>query len=331
MPERNGFSVATLIPYQKPYQTATQLCDKLQQEGLDITDRKSAEKVLERCSYYRLKAYFLPFKDPEKKIFHPGTTFKDCYDLYLFDSELRLYLFSLIEKIEIGVRSLFDQWMTKETGNPFWYLDSSLFTAKGEQITTISRVRDMFKDSKEEFAKHFRSKYYNEYCPFYRDLPPGWVAIELMTFGNLTKLMRNLCESQYNTLKVNRFAKKYLDVEKYKSLCSWIGTIHEVRNHCGHHNRLFNRNLSAPTAVKRILSSDLQLVQTRSEPQKAEVDQMNRLYTAAAVLQKLLSGLGYEEKMGPVISDLFDKYPVSMHFTASMGFPEDWKQEPLFF
>ncbi len=323
--------MADLIPYRKPYQTASQLCDKLKLQGLLISDQQSTEKSLNRSSYYRLKAYFLPFKNPDTKQFHPNTTFEDCYNLYLFDSELRRYFFSVIEKIEIGVRSLFDQWMTKETDNPFWYLDSSLFTGNGQQIKTVGKVRSMFKDSKEEFAKHFQSKYYNEYCPFYRDLPPGWVAIELMTFGNLAKLMRNVREDQHAPLKLDRFAKKSLSVEKFKSLCSWIETIHQARNHCGHHNRLFNRNLGAPTAIKRVLSREIDLVKTRPSPDKREVDQVNRLYTAAAALQKLLIGLGYDEKVGPVISDLFDKYPISLRFMPSMGFPENWKNEPLFF
>ena len=324
--------MADKTPYQRPYKTASQLCQKLKNQGLEIPDQLFAEKALNRLSYYRLKAYFLPFKNTETRQFHPNTSFEDCYQLYHFDSELRHYLFSVIEKVEIGVRSLFDQWMTKETGNPFWYLDSSLFTSSGEQIDTISKLRGMFKASKEGFAEHFRSKYYNEYCPFYRDLPPGWVAIELMTFGNLVKLMSNVSDKQYSILKLDRFTKKQLSVEKYKSLCSWMTTIHEVRNNCGHHNRLFNRNLAAPNAIKRALNTQqVPLVKTKAKPDKREEDQMHRLYTAAAALQKLLIGLDYEEKMGPVISTLFDKYPVALRFKSSMGFPKNWQEEPLFF
>lgn len=323
--------MASLQPYKKPYQSAKELCEKLIAQGLEISDLTAAEKTLNRSSYYRFKAYLLPFKDQQTKRFSPGASFEDGYELYMFDSELRRYLFNVIEEVEIGVRSVFDQWMTKETQNPFWYLDSSLFTRNGTQIKTVSRVRDMFKDSKEEFAAHYRSKYYNEYCPFYRDLPPGWVAIELMTFGNLSNLMANLAEEQYQPLKANRFSQKSLSVEKYKALCNWINTIHQVRNHCGHHNRLFNRNLPAPTGIKRILSDKIILVKTKPDPEKAEVDQLNRLYTAVAALQKINSGLGYQDKMGPKIAAIFDNHPVSKRFMASMGFPENWKEEPLFF
>jgi len=273
----------------------------------------------------------LPFKDQQTKCFSSGTCFEDGLELYLFDSKLRRYLFSVIEEVEIGVRAVFDQWMTKETDNPFWYLDSSLFTTNGAQINTVAKVRTMFKDSKEEFAAHYRTKYYNEYCPFYRDLPPGWVAIELMTFGNLSKLMSNLAEDQYQPLKMNRFSKQYLSVEKYKSLCSWVHTIHQVRNYCCHHNRLFNRNIIAPAGIKRILSDQVSLVKTRPAPENEEVEQLNRLYTAIAALQQINSGLGYQDKIGPKISEIFDNHPISKQFMASMGFPENWKEEPLFF
>lgn len=323
-----------LVPYTKPYLSSEELCTKLADQGLTFEDeaaKKLAASVLERCSYYRFKAYLSPFQSPETKTFHAGTTFKHGHDLYLFDSELRSYLFGIIEKVEVGVRSAFDQWMTNQTGNPFWYLDSKLFVSNGNQVKTVSRVRDMFKDSKELFAEHYQNKYYNEFCPFYRDLPPGWVAIELMTFGNLVNLMQSLSSKSVQTLKLDRFSKKKLGVEKFQSLCSWMGALQQVRNHCGHHTRLFSRNLPAPNGIKRILKGDIELVKTRPHPERREEDQLNRLYTSIVALQRIYSSLKFDEKMGPALANLFDKYPVSERFTATMGFPEEWKKEPLLF
>ncbi|EAW5833856.1 Abi family protein, partial [Salmonella enterica subsp. enterica serovar Enteritidis] len=37
------------------------------------------------------------------------------------------------------------------------------------------------------------------------------------------------------------------------------------------------------------------------------------------------------EKFGEDIQALFDKYPVSKLFYASIGFPERWNEERLFF
>ncbi|MHC5783023.1 Abi family protein [Aliivibrio fischeri] len=245
-------TTAPLVPYKKPYLSSSQLCKKLIDQGLIIDDEDFAEKVLNRCSYYRFKAYLSPFKDKGTKKFSEHTTFHNGYELYMFDSELRSYIFDIIEKVEIGVRSALDQWITKQTDNPFWYLDASLFKSNGQQVKTVSRVRDMFVDSKEEYAKHYQEKYYNEYCPFYRDLPPAWVAIELMTFGNVVKLIQNISDDKIQSLKMDRFSKKF-NIQKFQTLISWMNVLHQMRNYCGHHNRLFNRNFPAPTAIKKSL------------------------------------------------------------------------------
>jgi abortive infection bacteriophage resistance protein len=190
--------VSDLQPYQKPYKTGVQLCDKLKKQGLIIDDIASASKVIQRASYYRFKAYLFPFQDDEKN-FLGDVSFEDVHNLYRFDEELRILIFRYIQHIEIGTRSLFDQKMTEGTTNPFWYLNSSLFTYKnGNHAQTVNKIRGMFVGSKEEFASHYIGKYYNEYCPFYLDLPPGWVAIELMSFGNLSKILESVTEKTLN-------------------------------------------------------------------------------------------------------------------------------------
>jgi len=319
------------IAYQKPYLSSEALCQKLIYQGLAIDNQDIANRVFEQCSYYRFKAYLFPFKELTTKKYKPNANFTKGYELYNFDSELRTYLFKIIEKVEIGVRSALDQWITNQTNNPFWYLDSALFNNNGKQIQTVTQIRSMFVDSKEEFAQHYRNKYFNEFCPFYRDLPPAWVALELMTFGNVVNLMNSLNENAIQTLKLNRFSKKKLGVDKYKTVCNWVEAIRQVRNACGHHNRLFNRNLMAPTGIKRYLESSITLVRTRPAPDKREEDQMNRLYTNICAIQVLYSGLKHEDKIGVKIAEFFQDNPTSLYFLDSMGFPSRWQEEPLLF
>jgi len=322
--------MTSLIPYTKPYQTASELCEKLIEQSLVIKNKKNAERVLERCSYYRFKAYLYPFLDQNKK-FNGLTTFDDLDSLYKFDEELRLLVFRKIQHIEIGVRSLFDQHMTVQTDNKFWYLSSIYFaSASNNHVRTISKVRDMFVNSKEDFALHFSKKYYNEHCPFYRDLPPGWVAIELMSFGNISNLLKGLHSNYHVELNVDRFVQKRFHVKNYQIFSNWISVIHDVRNLCGHHSRLFNRNLKAPTSIKKILNKDIVLVKTKPVENRREEDQLNRIYTALAAMQKILTGLGYD-KFGNELMTLFDKYPISKKFHPAMGFPVNWENEKLFF
>ncbi|MBF4284213.1 Abi family protein [Vibrio anguillarum] len=324
-------TVPNLILYNKSYLSSSDLCAKLQGQGLTIHDVENAKNELERCSYYRFKAYLFPFKDLNTKTYNTGSTFEQGYELYHFDSELRAYLFRIIEKVEIGVRSALDQWVTGKTGNPFWYLDSSLFNSNGDQIKTVTTLRSMFISSKEEYALHYRGKYYNDYCRFYRELPPAWVALELMTFGNILSLMDSFTTDSVQNLKLNRFANNKLGVNKYQSLTNWMGCIRHVRNACGHHNRLFNRNLTAPTGIKRVLNRHISLVRTNPQSGTRQTDQVNRIYTNICAIQKIYTGLGHEEKLGPALAHLFEKYPTAKLFRESMGFPAQWHQEPLLF
>jgi len=100
-----------------------------------------------------------------------------------------------------------------------------------------------------------------------------------MTFGNILSLMDNFTADSVQSLKLNRFANNKLGVNKYQSLANWMGCIRHVRNACGHHNRLFNRNLSAPTGIKRVLSRDISLVRTNPQHGTRQTDQVNRIYT----------------------------------------------------
>ncbi|WP_320723617.1 Abi family protein (plasmid) [Enterobacter asburiae] len=318
--------MSDLIPYQKPYQSSSDLCQKLQRDGLTIADVDNARKVLERCSYYRFKAYLIPFRDEATRRYYPEATFDKAHELYLFDQGLRLLVFKLIQKIEIAVRSSFDYWVTGKNQNSFWYLDSSLFNHSDNHIRTVSSVSMSFRKSKEEFAEHYRSKYFNEYCPFHRGLPPGWVSIELLTFGNLKSLLEAFNPYSIASLKLDRYASRIAGAKDYVTLLDWLTVIHTVRNDCCHHTRLFNRNRRAPKLVKNLLNPDIPLVKTNVTNR----DQLNRIYTSLAVIQKMLSAFCFE-KFGEEVQALFEEYPVSKLFYASMGFPERWNEEQLFF
>ncbi len=50
------------IPYAKTALTFAQQLDRLEQRGLGIGDRARAMATLERVSYYRLSAYWHPFR-----------------------------------------------------------------------------------------------------------------------------------------------------------------------------------------------------------------------------------------------------------------------------
>ena len=63
-------------PYSKPFQTPSQIVDKLISDGLIVDDMQYATKVLENINYFRFKIYLRPFLDLQTKKFFLDTTFE---------------------------------------------------------------------------------------------------------------------------------------------------------------------------------------------------------------------------------------------------------------
>lgn len=58
--------------------------DKIAERGCDIGSREFARKVLSEINYYRLTAYFLPFKT-ENDTYIDGTSLETVYNIHEFD------------------------------------------------------------------------------------------------------------------------------------------------------------------------------------------------------------------------------------------------------
>jgi abortive infection bacteriophage resistance protein len=74
--------------------------EKIIARGCIIDDEAEAIAILERINYYKLTAYFLPFKN-EDDTYKSGTRFSTVYRIHEFDRELSHLLFSVIVSIEL--------------------------------------------------------------------------------------------------------------------------------------------------------------------------------------------------------------------------------------
>lgn len=85
---------------------------------------------------------------------------------------------------------------------------------------------------------HLRQRY-DEYPQL-----PIWAAVEIMSFGSLSKLYASLREDDQAEVAGNFGLHRRI-------LVSWLHTLVYVRNICAHHARLWNRELAiAPKAPK---------------------------------------------------------------------------------
>ena len=75
-------------------------------KGFIIPEGKEQNCIefLQKTNYYRLSAYFLPFRKKDGTFF-PNIKFSRIQRIYDFDSQLRALIFGIIEDIEVYFRT----------------------------------------------------------------------------------------------------------------------------------------------------------------------------------------------------------------------------------
>lgn len=214
------------MKYKKPPLKHEEQLDKLISRGLIVEDRVFSLSVLRRISYYRLSAYCIPFQISKDR-FSKSVTFKNIYDLYRFDHELRMIVFDALERIEIAIRTTIIYYLAHKFG-AFGYLEKENFHHSFKHEEWLRIVEGEISRSRETFIKHYQEKYVqSKHFPI-------WMASEVFSFGKLSQIFSGL---QFKDQK--EIAKMYdLPREVFRS---WIHTLVYARNLCAHHSRLWNR------------------------------------------------------------------------------------------
>lgn len=88
----------------KPHLSYDEQISKLRERGCIINNPDVCKTILENVGYYRLSAYFLPFKK-EDGSYQNDLTFERVWNIYEFDKELRNILFAALEVIEVSFRA----------------------------------------------------------------------------------------------------------------------------------------------------------------------------------------------------------------------------------
>lgn len=294
------------INFDKSYTTPTSIVQLLHERGLEITDESKAQHYIEHIGYYRLSAYFYPMLAEPKSNhrFKPQSTFSNAMSLYRFDKKLRLFLFNEIEKIEVAFRSAIANIVSEETGNIFWMTDASMFANNEKFLRTMSLIEKELKSSKEEFIKHFREKYSNDY-------PPAWMLVEILPLGVVTRIYENIAS---NALRKKIAARFGLPVPVFSS---WMTVVTLTRNSCCHHARVWNKeNAIMPMQIKK---SDRAWISPSVSPK--------RIFYDICILKWFLDIIVPENEMKAHLTTLIAQYPnVDI---AAMGFPKNWEEESL--
>ena len=90
--------------YTKQAIPLVQQIDTLKQRGLIIDNETEAERMLSLIGYFRLAEYWRVMEhDKVQHVFKPNSHFDNVLTLYRFDGELKMCVFSAIQKLEVAI------------------------------------------------------------------------------------------------------------------------------------------------------------------------------------------------------------------------------------
>lgn len=221
------------MPVPKPFLSYTQQMDKLVNEkNLQISDRSYAKDVLKRISYFALiSGYKDLYRKPTTKKYKDGTTFEEIVALYKFDENLRELFLKYLFRIERNMRSLMSYYFTEQHGEiQSTYLSPTNYDSAPKKVNTVNKLINKLTEiantsTEYEYINYQRNTYNNV---------PLWVLVNVLTFGNISKMYE--CYSQSLQIKVSKNFEKTNE----KEMGQYLKVLTNFRNVCAHNERLFS-------------------------------------------------------------------------------------------
>ncbi|HHY43170.1 MAG TPA: hypothetical protein GX514_10070, partial [Thermoanaerobacterales bacterium] len=278
--------------FVKPPSTIQQQIELLKRRNLIIEDEEFAKHVLTHVSYYRLSGYSLTLR--RNDIFYPGVTFNTIYEIYEFDKKLRYLLLDLVEIVEISFRTHIGYHLAHKYG-PLCYTDSKYFEKEVYHKEFLSDLQKEIERNKQElFVKHHIEKYGGKF--------PIWVAVEILSFGTLSRLFNNMKKEDKNTI-----SKTYYNFPAVY-ITTWLRSLVVLRNICAHYGRLYNRRF---TITPKLGKKDKKLG-----------IQNDKLFALVFILKYLIKDDNKWTSFLINLEALFETF--DKVYPSLMGFPANW-------
>lgn len=273
-----------------------------------VPDHALASHCLQHISYYRLRAYWLPFEEaspePGDHKFRANVSFDDVLSLYIFDRRLRLLVMDAVERVEVSLRGSWAHHLAMKYG-PHGYLDPSLYRRTDRFAQAFTQLIDDLRRSKDTFIVHYKNKYDDP------EHPPIWMTAEVISLGQLSMWLSNLKHRPDRQAVAKPFG---LDEMIFVSLAHHLTY---VRNICAHHGRLWNKQITVKMTVPKYPTS-LKLAMNAAS--------LGRIYNTLAVLGYLMGVVAPGSRWREDIIELVDSCPLAK--PAAIGFPPNWKTLP---
>jgi abortive infection bacteriophage resistance protein len=216
-------------------------------------------------------------------------------------------VFDAIERIEISIRTQIIYQYSIEYG--FFFYQREELSTDPEIFKKVSEsLQSEIDRSHEIFLRHFKDKYSEE------SYPPSIMALEVSSFGTLSKMFRNfkMCDAK-------KRVGQYFGLNPYL-LESWMQSTTYIRNIVAHHGRLWNRKItSKPTLLKTVPKDKLWISSNDIAP--------NKLYSFLVCVMYLKQTINPGTTFSKRLKDLIARHPIVD--TSDMGFPVNWEKEEI--
>ena len=264
----------------------------LSDRGIIIDDPEKCRRILQNINYYRMTAYFLPFKISDKQ-YIPGTSMMRVYRIYEFDRKMRRILFSPLEEVEIYFRARLAYLHGHKYGET-GYLDSQNYRPKHNHQKFIEKLNnEISSNATVPFVQHHLTKYNGVF--------PVWAAMELFTFGMLSFFYADLRSADQKEI-----AKSFHTSPD--NIRSWLICCSTLRNICAHYGRLYySLFANIPANIADINGSN------------------RRLFGAIQALRALYPDSDkWNSEFIPTLDALISEYSDSINL-KHIGFPVNWR------
>jgi len=203
-------------------------------------------------------------------------------------------IMGLLETIEVTFRTHIAYLIAHKYGST-GYINKENFINEKIHSEMIDKLNLEIDRSDEIFIEHHKSKY--------KGIFPIWVAIEVVSFGILSKIYSNM----KNEDKLEIASTYYKIPHKY--IRSWLHALSTFRNTCAHFGRIYNRNLT----IKPMLHKKDLLNNIKNDSVFSIILIMGKLIQDDFEWRTFLTNLR-------ALIEQYDKIDIEL-----MGFPETWE------
>lgn len=210
----------------KEYKSSEDLIDYLISKGVVIKNKKDAIRKIEKYTYYAIiNTYKEAFKDDDK--YFVGVSFNEIYSLYDFDKNLKAILLKYALEIELIVKSLIANTISKKYGIEN-YLDIQNFDINAD-IESIKKLMYSIEENlNKNYGKHTAVTHYQDIYGF---IPP-FVLVKVLTLGVISRFYGLLNQTDRQDIS------KYFKMSD-KLLKQILVNLTLARNISAHSDRLY--------------------------------------------------------------------------------------------